>query len=329
MWPKPHSVSPSRRLDPGPTSSIGCGIGSRPVTTPAARMAVDSPTERTTSPTTLGISIIAALACPIAEPLACTNPASPTTPTRAMLHRGQNRGVRPGSPLRRPKRGAGRRGNPIPASRRDADQTNAACRTGTSAQRPAPAVQFPTMRKASTKTVVGISLGADDQDFAFDARLLRQRLNVRRLGTNGSTAKALKLLKHWGQIGRCDRHRRRQGQLHGRIDPLRREGQRPPEERGHACAGHDRRAPVGHPAGMGAAPRAGQARRLLQQRQGAVLLGPDELQARAGDVGVHGQPRVRRPAAATRRAEAPRRRSTRWSSTRAARTTCSTGRRTA
>ena len=55
------------------------------------------------------------------------------------------------------------------------------------------------MRKASTKTVVGISLGADDQDFAFDARLLRQRLNVRRLGTNGSTAKALKLLKHWGQ----------------------------------------------------------------------------------------------------------------------------------
>ena len=50
------------------------------------------------------------------------------------------------------------------------------------------------------KTVVGISLGADDQDFAFDARLLRQPLNVRRLGTNGSTAKALKLLKHWGQI---------------------------------------------------------------------------------------------------------------------------------
>ena len=55
------------------------------------------------------------------------------------------------------------------------------------------------MRKTKTKTVVGISLGADDQDFAFDARLLGQSLNVRRLGTNGSTAKALKLLKHWGQ----------------------------------------------------------------------------------------------------------------------------------
>ena len=47
------------------------------------------------------------------------------------------------------------------------------------------------------KKVVGISLGADDQDFAFDARFLGKRFIVRRLGTNGSTAKAIKLLKHW------------------------------------------------------------------------------------------------------------------------------------
>ena len=47
------------------------------------------------------------------------------------------------------------------------------------------------------KTVVGISLGAGDQDFGFTARFMRQRLSVRRLGTNGSTARAVKLLKHW------------------------------------------------------------------------------------------------------------------------------------
>jgi len=49
------------------------------------------------------------------------------------------------------------------------------------------------------KTVVGISLGAGDQDFEFSARFLRHRFNVRRLGTNGSTAGAVKLLKHWEQ----------------------------------------------------------------------------------------------------------------------------------
>jgi len=47
------------------------------------------------------------------------------------------------------------------------------------------------------KTVVGISLGAGDQDFEFSARFLRHRFTVRRLGTNGSTAGAVKLLKHW------------------------------------------------------------------------------------------------------------------------------------
>ena len=47
------------------------------------------------------------------------------------------------------------------------------------------------------KTAVGISLGAGDQDFAIDARFLGHRFSVRRLGTNGSTAKAVKLLRHW------------------------------------------------------------------------------------------------------------------------------------
>jgi len=47
------------------------------------------------------------------------------------------------------------------------------------------------------KTVVGISLGAGDQDFAFDTRFLGHRFSVRRLGTNGSTPKAIKLLRHW------------------------------------------------------------------------------------------------------------------------------------
>ncbi len=47
------------------------------------------------------------------------------------------------------------------------------------------------------KTVVGISLGAAAQDFVFSTRFLGRRLNVRRIGTNGSTARALMLLKHW------------------------------------------------------------------------------------------------------------------------------------
>jgi len=49
------------------------------------------------------------------------------------------------------------------------------------------------------KNVVGISLGAGAQDFQFRGRFLGQPFDVRRLGTNGSTAKAVKLLKHWEQ----------------------------------------------------------------------------------------------------------------------------------
>ncbi len=47
------------------------------------------------------------------------------------------------------------------------------------------------------KTVVGISLGAGARDFAFEAGFLGRRLRVSRLGTNGSAARALKLLAHW------------------------------------------------------------------------------------------------------------------------------------
>ena len=49
------------------------------------------------------------------------------------------------------------------------------------------------------KTVVGISLGASAQDFEFRSRFLGRRLSVQRLGTNGSTAKASKLLRYWEQ----------------------------------------------------------------------------------------------------------------------------------
>ena len=47
------------------------------------------------------------------------------------------------------------------------------------------------------KTVISISLGSTSQDFEFTTRLLGEKLHVRRLGTDGSTAKAIKLLKHW------------------------------------------------------------------------------------------------------------------------------------
>ena len=52
------------------------------------------------------------------------------------------------------------------------------------------------------KHVVSISLGASNQDFEFTTRFIGQRMNVRRLGTNGSTAKAAKLLRYWE--GRAD-----------------------------------------------------------------------------------------------------------------------------
>ena len=47
------------------------------------------------------------------------------------------------------------------------------------------------------KHVVGISLGAGQQDFSFRTRLLGQPLQVRRIGTDGDVAEAGRLLRHW------------------------------------------------------------------------------------------------------------------------------------
>ncbi len=47
------------------------------------------------------------------------------------------------------------------------------------------------------KTVVGISLGASDQDFKFKLSFLGQQLAVHRAGTNGSIARAARLLRSW------------------------------------------------------------------------------------------------------------------------------------
>jgi hypothetical protein len=45
------------------------------------------------------------------------------------------------------------------------------------------------------KTVIGISLGSRDQDFEFSTQFLGERLRVQRLGTDGSGARAAKLLR--------------------------------------------------------------------------------------------------------------------------------------
>jgi predicted amino acid dehydrogenase len=47
------------------------------------------------------------------------------------------------------------------------------------------------------KKVVSVSLGASDQDFEFVAPFMGKQITVQRVGTNGSTDKAVKLLKHW------------------------------------------------------------------------------------------------------------------------------------
>jgi predicted amino acid dehydrogenase len=47
------------------------------------------------------------------------------------------------------------------------------------------------------KNVISISLGASQQDFEFSADFLGERLTVRRLGTDGSVARAEKLIKQW------------------------------------------------------------------------------------------------------------------------------------
>ncbi|MEP7302378.1 MAG: dehydrogenase, partial [Caldimonas sp.] len=47
------------------------------------------------------------------------------------------------------------------------------------------------------KNVISISLGASSQDFEFRTTFLGARLRVRRLGTDGSTARAIELLEQW------------------------------------------------------------------------------------------------------------------------------------
>ncbi len=48
------------------------------------------------------------------------------------------------------------------------------------------------------KQVIGISLGERQQDFTLRTELLGQKLQVRRLGTDGNVAEAGRLLRHWG-----------------------------------------------------------------------------------------------------------------------------------
>ncbi|HOF51151.1 MAG TPA: dehydrogenase [Rhodoferax sp.] len=47
------------------------------------------------------------------------------------------------------------------------------------------------------KHVVSISLGTSSQDFEFTTEFLGEKLHVRRIGTNGNTAEAVKLIKQW------------------------------------------------------------------------------------------------------------------------------------
>ena len=47
------------------------------------------------------------------------------------------------------------------------------------------------------KQVVSISLGSSSQDFDFITEFLGEKLHVRRIGTNGSTLAAVKLVKEW------------------------------------------------------------------------------------------------------------------------------------
>jgi predicted amino acid dehydrogenase len=47
------------------------------------------------------------------------------------------------------------------------------------------------------KNVIGVSLGSRSQDFEFTTRFLGHRMSVRRLGADGSTERAARLLGHW------------------------------------------------------------------------------------------------------------------------------------
>jgi predicted amino acid dehydrogenase len=47
------------------------------------------------------------------------------------------------------------------------------------------------------KNVIGVSLGSRSQDFEFTTRFLGHRMSVRRLGADGSSERAARLLGHW------------------------------------------------------------------------------------------------------------------------------------
>ena len=153
------------------------------------------------------------------------------------------------------------------------------------------------------KRVVGISLGAGDQDFEFAARFMGQQFDVRRLGTNGSMAKAVKLLKHWG------RHADAIGL--GVVKDSYTVGSRRYVEKDSArMKGAVTRIPVTTGGRLGDilqewALRHVQAKLGDYFNNANVLFfsGRTNYKLASGHVGVHGQPAVRRSAAATRRAE--------------------------
>ena len=106
-----------------------------------------------------------------------------------------------------------------------------------------------------------------------------------------------------GLTRRCGRLGPGQGQRQGRT--RRRAGAHGSAARaGDACAGQRRCAADRHLARMGGAPCPIHARPLLRQRPGAVLLRAGASEAGAVDVGVHAQPALCRPGAATRLAQA-------------------------
>lgn len=87
------------------------------------------------------------------------------------------------------------------------------------------------------KTVIGISLGASAHDFEFTTTLAGVPLQVKRLGTDGSLAKAAKLIKHWDKkadaigLGLLKDHYK------AGAPPLHRQGQRPPQRHCHPRPG--------------------------------------------------------------------------------------------
>jgi len=54
-----------------------------------------------------------------------------------------------------------------------------------------------TLPERAMKTVIGVSLGSRRQDFEFETRFLGEPMQVRRLGTDGSSVAAARLLRLW------------------------------------------------------------------------------------------------------------------------------------